>query len=328
LIGLGGLAALAVVVAVTALPAGAHPHGANGQILFARWEPSLGDTVLYTVNPDGSDPKQVRPEPLETPRWSPDGTRIATGGGIGGGATDIINPDDGRYRELAMPDPSVLFTPCNVWSPDGSRLACESFGQTDPSLNGIYSIRSSDGQGLTRITSNPGADDQPGDFSPDGKRLVFARSDSNNNPVGLFIVNVDGKKLKAITPAGTIWTSTGDWSPNGNEILFSRRVSDDVASSLWVVHADGTGLHELQIHSQPACGGAFTAPVWRTCLEPRWSPDGSKIVFDIFDSATAQRTVYTANADGTHLRQISHFVSPVPGEGDEGPDWGTHPIAH
>jgi Tol biopolymer transport system component len=47
---------------------------------------------------------------------------------------------------------------------------------TDPSRNGIYTIRSSDGGGLTRITSHPGGDDNPGDDSPDGKRMVFVRS--------------------------------------------------------------------------------------------------------------------------------------------------------
>jgi hypothetical protein len=59
----------------------------------------------------------------------------------------------------------------------------------DPSLKDT--IRSSDG-GLTRITSDPGGDDDPGDHSPDGKSLVFARADQNGQLVGLFVVNVNG----------------------------------------------------------------------------------------------------------------------------------------
>jgi hypothetical protein len=66
-----------------------------------------------------------------------------------------------------MTDPN-LFTGCIVWSPDGKRLACAGFGEPDSSRNGIYTIRSSGGAGLTRMTSNPGGDDLPGDYSPQG----------------------------------------------------------------------------------------------------------------------------------------------------------------
>jgi len=45
----GLLLALAVGVGV----AGAKPAGVNGQITFARFNPNLGDTQVYIVNPDG-----------------------------------------------------------------------------------------------------------------------------------------------------------------------------------------------------------------------------------------------------------------------------------
>jgi hypothetical protein len=50
------LVALLVVAfaAVAALPAGASAPGTNGQITFARSNPTLGDTQVYVVNPDGS----------------------------------------------------------------------------------------------------------------------------------------------------------------------------------------------------------------------------------------------------------------------------------
>ncbi len=49
--------------------------------------------------------------------------------------------------------------------------------------------------------------------------------------------------------------------------------------------------------------------------------DGAKIVFSIFSDATGEN-VYTANADGTGVTQVTH------GGEDEAPDWGTHPLAH
>jgi Tol biopolymer transport system component len=325
LIVLGLLAGLALA-ALFALPAGAGPAGVNGQILFGRFDPAQGDTVIYTVNPDGSHEHQVLPFALECPRWSADGSRIVTCGAPDGSSAVIINPDTGSFREVFSSDPT-LFLACPLPSPDGQRLACGQWNQpTDPSRNGIYSIRSTDGGGLIRITSNPGGSDEPGDYSPNGKRLVFGRSDQNGDPGGLFVVNVNGTGLKQIMPAGTLVSGGADWSPQGNQIVFSQHVTPDVRSTLWVVHADGSGLHEIQVQGV-ACGGAYSDPSSNSCLEPKWSPDGKKIVVDIFDAATGQRNIYTANADGSGLFQVTHAPSPVLGEGDQFPDWGTHPLA-
>jgi Tol biopolymer transport system component len=321
------LAALVALAAVVT-PAGAKAPEENGQIVFARFDPLLEDTLLYTVNPDGSHERQVLPLPVQCPHWSPDGTRIVTCGLPPSGATTIINPDDGSYRTLPMPDPDHLFTACPLMSPDGSRLACGGFGEdrfenpTDPSLNGIYTIRSSDGADLTRMTSNPGGEDMPGDYSPNGKRLVFARFDHPTDPDGVYVVKVDGTGLRQITPAGTLLSDGGggnDWSPQGNDIVFSQRVTPDARSSLWVVHADGSGLREIHVQGQPACGGPISDPTARGCFNPRWSPDGTKIVFGIFTTATG-RSIYIVNVDGTGLTQVTH------GDDDHSPDWGTHPL--
>jgi hypothetical protein len=103
----------------------------NGQIAFARYDPTLGDTVIYTVNPDGSHEQQAipgTPVPNECPQWSPDGTVIATCGGPNGAASLIINPDNGSTRVVPNPDPADLFLPCGWWSSEGTRLYCEGFG--------------------------------------------------------------------------------------------------------------------------------------------------------------------------------------------------------
>jgi TolB protein len=319
---IGALAGLAALVAVSATPAAANPPGDNGQIVFARFDPLLEDTVLYTVNPDGSHERQVLLLPAQCPRWSPDGTRIVTCGFPPDGATAIINPDVGSYRTLAMPDPDNLFTGCPLMSPDGSRIACAGWGQTDPSLNGIYTVRTSDGDDLTRMTSNPGGEDLPGDYSPNGKRLVFGRFDHPTDLDGLYTVKVDGTGLRRITPPGTILgpDSGGSWSPQGNQIVFARRLAADQRTTLWVVHTDGSGLHQIHVQGQPACGGPISDPTARGCFQPRWSPDGTKIVFTTF-TAAAGRDIYTVNADGSGLAQVTD------GGDDQTPDWGTHPLA-
>src|ERR671937_3178447 len=85
-----------------------------------------------------------------------------------------------------------LFNPCGIPSPEGKVLLCETFSD-DGSQNGIHTIRSLDGGGLTQITSNPGGDDVPGGWSPNGKRIVFDRlAPISFEPEGIFVVNVNG----------------------------------------------------------------------------------------------------------------------------------------
>jgi Tol biopolymer transport system component len=224
-----------------------------------------------------------------------------------------VDPDTGRFRQFKWPDPT-LETPCgDGWSPDGTRLLCGGFGVTDPSRNGIYTIRVADGRGLRRITSNPGGEDIPGDYAPDGKRLVFNRIDPSRPAkanVALFVVNVDGSDLRRITPWGLpFWEDGGRWSPDGTTIVFDNR------KSLFVVRPDGSGLAKI-----PLVTHSFSR-----LQNPNWSPDGTKIVVSLFtrtSPGTEQAGIYTANADGSNIQRVTN--SPT---FDRDGDWGPHPLA-
>lgn len=313
---------LLCLVAVTG-PVQAKVPGPNGQIAFDRVvDPRTGNPAIYTVNPDGSHPRQLfsNPNGAGLPHWSPDGTEVSIFCCDDGMAAHIVNPDTGSFRELAPTDPT-LEVHCGWWSSDGTRLACESFGLTDPNRTGIWTIRSSDGGGLTQITSNPEGDDIPGDFSPDGERLVFVRTDPNGQ-VGIFVVELNGNGPQQITPAEMIVDQFfgGSWSPSGNKILFVARMDVDHRRAIWVVNSDGSELHQLEI--APSCGGATSDPKSASCFAPGWSPDGTRIVFARFSAMTNRQNIYTVNADGSGLFQVTHG-----GLGDGEPDWGPHPLA-
>jgi Tol biopolymer transport system component len=298
-----------VVAAILVTPATAKPPGANGLISFTRFDPAVGQDIVYTINPDGSHEQQLMVA-AESGHWSPDGSRILVGPDCC--AERILNPDDGSYTELPTFYPDLgLFLPCNVWSPDGARLACEGFGD-QPSADGLYTIRSSDGGDVRRVTS--GADDDyPGDYSPNGKRIVFLRSSFDSGPLALYTVKLDGSDLRQLTPPGMNFDFTGgSWSPQGNEILFSAKPSEGERSAVFVVHADASGLRQIPI---PSCG--TTAG----CHEPVWSPDGKKIAFTMFVAQTGLSDLYTVNPDGTGLYQVTHA-----GLGAGLKDWGTHPL--
>ena len=148
---------------------------------------------LYTVDRAGGEPELLR-SPGEYPHWSPDGSQLAF--------LACLNPPDcttaiallerstGEVHGFSMPDPD-LETPCVVWTPSGKELACGALSEGHPSRNGVYTLRTSDGQGLTRITKNPGGEDFPLAFSPDGTQLLFNRATSTQRSA-LFITTVPG----------------------------------------------------------------------------------------------------------------------------------------
>ena len=315
------LALLAVILAaggaLTASPAGAKVAGVNGLIAFARYDPTLKDTVTYIANPDGTHLRLLFPgKPTALPHWSPNGRELALQTGLNNPCppcaqtTIILNPDTRSYRMLLPPDPN-LSTGCSLWSPDATRFACE-VGSPDGSRNGVYTIRTSDGRGLKQITSNPGGRDVPIDYSPSGKQLVFGRLSQNQNGTctkhdALYVVNLDGSGLHRVTPGG-FCDDNGSWSPNGKEIAF---VTD--SGSIYVVHPDGTGLKKIVLATAaPAYAGDVT-----------WSPDGKRIAF-LFSRGPRARIregIATANANGTNVRRIT--ASPT---FDHETDWGTHPL--
>jgi WD40 repeat protein len=309
--------ALAAVTMLTAGSAAAKPRGFNGKIVTNSDNLTTGTEQVYTVDPDGTDEHLVA-DNSEVGQWSPDGTRITLFGELG---ELLFNVDDGSSVSLGLPGdlyPDLLLF-CGAWSPNGNRLACEGFGQTDPTLNGVYTLRSSDGGDLQRVTYDPNGDDAPGDYSPNGKRLLITKA--NDNLYGLFTVRVDGSGLRRILPDGMDFRfGSGSWSPQGNEIVFSSQYPNaDYHSSLWVVHSDGTGLRQLPV-SGP-CGGLRADPSTIGCFNPVWSPDGQKIAFGR-NQDDGQRDLYTVNADGSGLLQVTN----TPDINEFNGDWGIHPL--
>jgi Tol biopolymer transport system component len=313
--------AIAAVTALTAGSAAAKPRGFNGKIVTNSDNLVTGEEQVYTVDPDGTD-EQLVYNNSEVGQWSPDGRRIVLFPQIEGIDELLFDVDTGATTDLGLPvslyPDLVLF--CGAWSPNGARLACEGFGQTDPSLNGVYTLRSSDGGDLQRVTYDPNGDDAPSDYSPNGNRLVITRA--NDTTYELDTVKVDGSDLKRITPEGMDFNfGNGNWSPQGNQIVFSAHVPNgDYHSSVWVVHFDGTGLHQLPIAGP--CGGPFGDPTTWGCFNPVWSPDGRKIAIGRSQGDDGQRDLYTVNADGSGLFQVTHTDDINEFNGD----WGIHPL--
>ena len=105
------------------------------------------------------------------------------------------------------------------------------------------------------------------------------------------------------------------WSPDGTRIVVGPH---DAAGeplegvSARIVNPDDGSYRDLP-NPNP---DLFFLP----CNGP-WSPDGQKIAFGR-NQADDQRDLYTVNADGGGLTQVTH--TPTASEGL--PNWGTHPL--
>ena len=328
-----GVIVLASIVAIVSLVFVAHaipraeqpatPPVVNGQIVFVRHDPRSGEPVVFSMNPDGSDLTQMFFSGFfsghsEWPHWSPDGSRVAIFCCDDGMSPQIVDPDTGALSEVVPARPGLGQYCGFAWSPDGTRLACGNIGSKHGDRTGVWTIRP-DGSGLEQVTSYPRGEDGPGDFSPDGERLVFARRDRSGRPIGIFVVNVDGGTPTRITPAGMNldWFG-GSWSPAGDQILLVASKDRRHHRTIWDVGADGTGMHQVPI---PGCGGLLADPSSVDCTYPGWSPDGTKIVFTRSSHDGKATNIAVVNADGSGLVQITNT-----GDADEA-DWGAQPIA-
>jgi WD40-like Beta Propeller Repeat len=326
LVTVAGLIALGVVT--SAGSAQAKVPGPNGQITFARFDPATDESHVFTVNPDGTHEQQLPPDAAGLPYWSPDGSQILLTicCPTGPPRPATINADGPGFKVLDVPElPQNADMVCRAWSPDATRLLCQVIRfEGDTSLNGIYTIRASDGGDLTRLTVNPyppigefGGGDIPGDYSPDGTEFVFMRAKPGADPNArhqrgaLFVENADGTGLRQITPYGLANShdeTAASWSPDGNEILFAS-----ANGSLFVVHPDGGGLRAIPLDT----GGGFSF-----AFSPGWSPDGTRIVFSLFLDKTGQEDIYTARSEGTDLFNVTDTPGP-----EFSADWGPHPLA-
>jgi Tol biopolymer transport system component len=165
-------------------------------------------------------------------------------------------------------------------------------------------------QGLIQLTNNRGINTDP-TYSPDGTRIAFtsnkafrqARVGRPQPPTEIYIMNADGTGQRRLTTDRFI-SEDPDFSPDGTRIVFDEtRVRNGVVQRrLATVNAAGGGYRAL---------GRFRAGGG---TNPKWMPDGQRIVFEV--DTTTLSDISIMNADGTGQRTIigtrAWETNPVP----------------
>lgn len=163
------------------------------------------------------------------------------------------------------------------WSPNGKHLVYECY-LDGPTSGGTERVRyyyteeaadictiGLDGSNPTHLTKNSGADRYPV-WSPGSSQIAYVRHD------GIYIINGDGTnkhQLVQLPPNrdGLIHMGKVVWSPDGTKLLFSGCLSEELARDIYLVDVATHALTNLTKDNN------------RQDIEPRWSSNGTKIVF-------------------------------------------------
>jgi TolB protein len=162
---------------------------------------------------DGSGAAQVGDPSLRAwgPKWSPDGSLIAFGGGVGSDqGVYLMAPDGSDVRRLSrVTDPTDYAFVQVDWSPDGTRIV----SQADPT-GGPHDlwVFAADGSGESELAGAPSNSRLPS-WSPDGTRIAFNAAEASG--LYLSVIPAEGGEVTRLASVDNSWS----WSPDSTQIL-------------------------------------------------------------------------------------------------------------
>jgi dipeptidyl aminopeptidase/acylaminoacyl peptidase len=223
--------------------------------------------------------------------WS-DGTRshLFVMPASGGAARDLTPGANYDVPPFNLGDPDAI-----AFSPDSAEICFTANTDADAALstNGdLFTVAVAGGNAPKRITTNPGNDWEPA-YSADGKWIAYrAQSHAGWESDRWRLMLYDREKQKQINLTEGVDRSIESfaWTPDSKTIYFGTEEKS-----------------ELPIFSIAASEGSSPKPVLSDGFnaELAISNDGHTLVFTR-TSLTMPAEVFTADADGKNVRQITH----------------------
>jgi TolB protein len=230
--------------------------------------------------------------------------------------------------------PPAAAVPSSPWVAFQTSLRNGQFGD-----EGVFLVRPDGTDQHEVATAMPGEHIHP-DWSSDGHSLVFAGLVGDRHQIIRFdpLNDLTGAHAQQLTACAGSCLDDMDpaLSPNDTKIAYLK-----IGGPLVTIgQVEMPATQKLQIATVTAGGLTQVITIFQTTTTtelnaPRWSPDGSHLVFwtDHVNPGTGQvdaTAVFTIQADGTRLVQVTP-QSMVAGECDWSPDgtrlvFATHPL--
>lgn len=192
-------------------------------------------------------------EPLMSPTWSPDGTKLAYVTFERKQSQIYIQDVYTARRSILTSFKGINSAP--VWSPDGRKMAMtlSKDGNTEIYVMDIAS------KNLAKLTNHRAIDTEP-NWSPDSQSIIFT-SERGGNPQ-LYSVDINTKATSRVTFEGEM-NLAGKFTPNGQAIVMVNRTNGQYN----IARMDRT-TRQMQV-------------LTRTYLDesPSIAPNGSMIIY-------------------------------------------------
>ncbi|MFH1905214.1 MAG: hypothetical protein ABIK53_06820 [bacterium] len=188
----------------------------------------------------------------------------------------ILNLETGKHRKIYVGewaiDPEI--------SPDGGKIAYVA-------LSGGYCLKIFNMESKTKKSFGDMETVRWPKWSPDGKKILYY---SNRLAIGgtegTYVINVESGKEKFIVES----VSDALWSFDGEKII---------------AFISGKGTCFIDIQNKKV--SSFTSPnLLNNAIDPRFSPDGSKVVYEANTKESSYEDIFIMDKDGSNKKKLTN----------------------